>query len=165
MPHATMSAASGVIGDELFVAGGYIHNAEDMEDVAVYDLQIYDFTARTWHLGAALPYQSDFVKGVVADGKLFVISTVLDSSKDLLVYDPQSNSWTEEAPPPTVTNPDDRHGDVWITVNSACAHKNRLVVFLSSGRAFERANDGSWSPLEFAAALSDDDLVESVILG
>ena len=33
--------------------------AEDMEDVAVYDLQIYDFTARTWHLGAALPYQSD----------------------------------------------------------------------------------------------------------
>ena len=98
------------------------------------------------------------------DGKLFVISTVVDSSKDLLVYDPQSNSWTEEAPPPTVTNPDDGV-NVWITVNSACAHKNRLVVFLSSGRAFERANDGSWSPLEFAAALSDDDLVESVILG
>ena len=95
---------------------------------------------------------------------MFVISTVVDSSKDLLVYDPQSNSWTEEAPPPTVTNPDDGV-NVWITVNSACAHKNRLVVFLSSGRAFERANDGSWSPLEFAAALSDDDLVESVILG
>ena len=106
---------------------------------------------------------STAMKGVVADGKLFVISTVVDSSKDLLVYDPQSNSWTEEAPPPTVTNPDDAP-DVWITVNSACAHKNRLVVFLSSGRAFERANDGSWSPLEFAAALSDDDLVESVIL-
>ena len=98
---------------------------------------------------------------VVADGKLFVIDTW--SSEDLLVYDRQSETWTEEAPPPIVTNPDD--GDVWITVSSACAHKNRLVVFLSSGRAFERANDGSWSPLEFAAALSDDDLVESVILG
>ena len=99
--------------------------------------------------------------GVVADGKLFVIDTF--SSEDLLVYDPQSETWTEEAPPPTVTNPDD--GDVRITVNSACAHKNRLVVFLSSGMAFERANDGSWSPYEVDPELAHDDLVESVILG
>ena len=69
----------------------------------------------------------------------------------------------EEAPPPIVTNPDD--GDVWITVNSACAHKGRLVVFLSSGRAFERANDGSWSPYQVDPELAHDDLVESVILG
>ena len=138
----------GVIGDELFIA---------------YDrtLQIYDIAGRTWRLGAALPQPRRRTIGVVADGKLFVIDTF--PSEFLLVYDPQSETWTEEAPPPIVTNPDD--GDVWITVNSACAHKGRLVVFLSSGRAFERANDGSWSPLEFAAALSDDDLVESVILG
>ena len=62
-----------------------------------------------------------------------------------------------------VTNPDD--GDVRITVNSACAHKNRLVVFLSSGMAFERANDGSWSPYQVDPELAHDDLVESVILG
>ena len=98
--------------------------------------------------------------GVVADGKLFVIDTF--SSEDLLVYDPQSETWTEEAPPPIVTNPDD--GDVWITVNSACAHKGRLVVFLSSGRAFERANDGSWSPYQVAAE-GPCAFAESVILG
>ena len=69
---------------------------------------------------------------------------------------------TEEAPPPIVTNPDD--GDVWITVNSACAHKGRLVVFLSSGRAFERANDGSWSPYQVAAE-GPCAFAESVILG
>ena len=36
-------------------------------------------------------------------------------------------------------------------VTCACAHKGRLVVFLSNGRAFERANDGSWYPYEVAA--------------
>ena len=51
-------------------------------------------------------------------------------------------------------------------MNLACAHKNRLVVFLSSGMAFERANDGSWSPYEVAdEECGHDDIVESVILG
>ena len=63
-----------------------------------------------------------------------------------------------------MTNPDD--GDVWRTVNSACAHKGRLVVFLSDGTACERANDGSWSPYQVAAGgLGHYNLVESVILG
>ena len=98
--------------------------------------------------------------GVVADGNLFVISTSVDSSKDLLVYDPQSDTWTEAPPPPTVTNNT-------IVVKSACAHKGRLVVFLSNRTALERANDGSWSPYEVAAAgeCAHDDIVESVILG
>jgi len=62
--------------------------------------------------------------------------------------------------------PDPDDGDAWITVNLACAHKNRLVVFLSSGMAFERANDGSWSPYEVAdEECGHDDIVESVILG
>ena len=55
-------------------------------------------------------------------------------------------------------------GDVWITVFSACAHKGRLVVFLSSDRAFERANDGSWSPYQVAAE-GPRPFAESVILG
>ena len=108
-------------------------------------------------MGAALPQPRPRAIGVVADGKLFVISTTVDSSEDLLVFDPQSNTWTEEAPPPS-------EDDVNV-VKAACAHKGRLVVFLSNGTALERANDDSWSPLEFAAALSDDDLAESVILG
>ena len=62
----------------------------------------------------------------------------------------------------TIFSDDD---DVRITVNLFCAHKNRLVVFLSSGMAFERANDGSWSPYEVAGGCGHDDIVESVILG
>ena len=40
---------------------------------------------------------------------------------------------------------------MWETATSACAHKGRLVVFLSNGKGFERANDGSWYPYEVAA--------------
>ena len=95
--------------------------------------------------------------GVVADGKLFVIARL--SRDDLLVYDPQSETWTQEAPPPTVTNDNE--------VTSACAHKGRLVVFLSNGRALERANDGSWYPYEVAFPTSHigNFVAESVILG
>ena len=151
MLHACEGAASGVIGNELFIAGGY-------HEVNPVTLQIYDIPSRRWRLGAALPEPRMWAIGVVADGNLFVISTSVDSSKDLLVYDPQSDTWTEAAPPPTVTN-NTR------VVKSACAHKGRLVVFLSNGTAWERANDGSWSPYEVAAGLRDDDAAESVILG
>ena len=54
---------------------------------------------------------------------------------------------------------------MWETATSACAHKGRLVVFLSNGTAWERANDGSWSPYEVAEGCGHDDLAESVILG
>ena len=77
-------------------------------------------------------------------------------SRDLLVYDPQSNSWTEEAPPPTVANDNN-------VVRSACAHNSRLVVF-GQKRALERANDGSWSPYEVAEERVAH-VAESVILG
>ena len=52
-------------------------------------------------------------------------------------------------------------------VTCACAHKGRLVVFLSNGRALERANDGSWYPYEVAFPTSHigNFVAESVILG
>ena len=80
-----------------------------------------------------------------------------------MVYDPQSDRWTEEVPPPAVTI-DSNHGGNRVTVTSACAHKNRLVVFSSDRRAFERANDGSWSPYQVAAE-GPCAFAESVILG
>ena len=49
-------------------------------------------------------------------------------------------------------------------VRSACAHKGRLVVFLSNRTALERANDGSWSPYQVAAE-GPCAFAESVILG
>ena len=124
-------------------------------------LQIFNLNTETWRLGAALPEPRGNAIGVVADGKLFVIDNRWGSSKDLLVNDPESNTWTE-APRPTVANPDDGE-----QVTSACAHKGRLVVLLSDGTACERANDGSWSPYEVAEGASylPSSVAESVILG
>ena len=50
MPYACALAISGVIGNELFVAGGIGNNFD------LSTLQIYDFTLRTWRLGAPLPH-------------------------------------------------------------------------------------------------------------
>ena len=142
MLHACKQAASGVIGNELFIAKNN-------------RLQIYDIAGRTWRLGAALPQPCIDSHGVVADGKLFIIANLW--SRDLLVYDPRSDTWAEEAPLSTVTNYD------FMVVSTACALKGRLVVFLADGTAHERANDGSWSPYEVAAGGTGD--YESVILG
>ena len=104
-------------------------------------------------MGVALPEPRAHAIGVVADGKLFVLGA---PSEDLLVYDPHSRTWTEEAPPPTVT--------ITAPLTSACARNGRLVVFLLYGTAFERANDGSWSPYE-VAEVPPAGVSESVILG
>ena len=127
MLHACVRAASGVIGSELFIADGE----------GLTTLQIYDIATRTWRVGAPPQGWSNpgsgarKTKGVVVDGKLFLFS----SRQSPLVYDPQSNTWSEEAVP-------EIHGSsVW----HACAHEGRVVVFLWNGKAFERAAGGSWS--------------------
>ena len=128
MLHACVWAASGVIGSELFIADGE----------GLTTLQIYDIATRTWRVGAPPQGWSNpgsgarKTKGVVVDGKLFLFSSRLESP---LVYDPQSNTWSEEAVP-------EIHGS---SVLHACAHEGRVVVVLWNGEAFERAADGSWS--------------------
>ena len=132
MPHACVWAASGVIGNELFIADG-MHGSESNT------LQIYDIAARTWRLGAPVPVVQTTgsgaikkPKGVVVDGTLFLFISRLQSP---LVYEPQSNTWTEEAPP---------FGDEFVL--HACAHEGRVFAFRRSGAAYSRATDGSWSP-------------------
>ena len=122
-------AASGVIGNELFIAGGYDMQQGHLRMLQI--LQVYDIATRTWRVGAPPPENPGIANGVVADGKLFLIR----SPESTLVYDPQSNTWSEEAVP-------EIHGSsVW----HACAHEGRVVVFLWNGKAFERAAGGSWS--------------------
>ena len=145
MPHACANAASGVIGNELFIAGGAReghapYGADNA--VATRTLQIYDITTRTWRFGALLPYQCYWETGVVVDEKLFVFRTA-DPRHGMLAYDPQSDTWSEEAVP-----------FVGI-VEHACAHTGRVVVFLRNGTAFERAADGAWSP--FSYGLREED--------
>jgi len=129
MPHACTRAALGVIGNELFIAGGYDMQQGHLRTLQI--LQVYDIATRTWRVGAPPPENPGIASGVVADGKLFLIR----SPESTLVYDPQSNTWTEEAPP---------FGDEFVL--HACAHEGRVFAFRRSGAAYSRATDGSWSP-------------------
>ena len=128
MPHACMMAASGVIGNELFIAGGY----DPQQPGRLRTLQIYDIATRTWRVGAPPPENPGLAIGVVADGKLFLIRSFQQST---LVYDPQSNTWTEEAQPESDGT----------SVLHACAHEGRVFAFRRDGTAYSRATDGSWS--------------------
>ena len=129
MPHACTRAALGVIGNELFIAGGYDMQQGHLRMLQI--LQVYDIATRTWRVGAPPPENPGIANGVVADGKLFLIR----SQQSTLVYDPHSNTWTEEAGPES----DDT------SVLHACAHEGRVFAFRRDGTEYSRATDGSWS--------------------
>jgi hypothetical protein len=140
MPQSCRAAASGVIGNQLFITGGLQSSA----------LQIYDIATKTWRFGAphpSFPWPTNGREhGVVVDEKLFLFGSRVrgpltePENYRTLVYDPQSDTWTEEAPP-------------WYAghrVMHACAHDGTVVVFLENGTAFARAMDGAWSPCALA---------------
>ncbi len=169
MPQPFILAASGVIGNQLFVAGG---RGSD-NNTGLSTLQIFDFTTRTWRLGAPMPAAKQDSIGVVADGKLFVITSgILASHHDptISVYDPPSDSWSVESNTPF------RH----MRVRYACAHNGRVIVFLVSGQVFERAAAGTWSAYDlsdeareivggtsqtFVTSSSIDYMAQSILLG
>ena len=150
MPHAAAMAASGIIGNQLFVAGGY----------QLRTLQVYDIATRTWTLRAQLPEARAYgTHGVVLDGKLFLIH----QHSRTLVYDPQSDTWTAEKYHTPWNWGDDEHQF------HACVHEGQIVVFLMDGSAFKRAADGSWSSYRSRGQyqIRDEDtfVCESVLLG
>ena len=132
MPHACTLATSGVLGNELLIAGGYTGSLQEFAVSAT--LQIYNTVTRAWRLGAPPPDFGNPACGVVFDGKLFVFGW----RRACVVYDPQTDAWT----------------DVMIAVpwteevSSACAHDGRIVVFTEGGTAFARAANSPWSPYE-----------------
>ena len=138
MPHACALAASGVIGNELFIAGG-----RGLDHRPMSTLQIYDFTTQTWRLGAPLPYGHCGAYGIVYDdGKLlYLVPSRVSTVQRTLVYDVQSNTWSEQ----------EQYGDPPYepghNVMHAFAHKGRIVAARDSGWAYHRvAGTGSdWS--------------------
>ena len=153
MPVAVCCASSGVIGDLLLIAGGSSENT----------LQIFSFTTRQWRVGPTLLRSRISRPGVVSEGKLFI-----PDQNRMLIYDPQSDAWTEEGLP---------FSGSW---HCACVHYGRIIVFQHNGSAYERDPDGSWSAYRCAHAHARDALkapagaahgswgttrVESVLLG
>ena len=134
MPHACLQAASGVIGNQLFIAGGYSESERSLRT-----LQIYDIATRTWRVGAPLPKSCLGSSCGVVDGKLFITNSF--HLRYTWIYDPRSDSWTEEAA---------GHGlnsclIGGVDVEHSCAHNGRLVAFTRHGGGFERDTDGLWS--------------------
>ena len=165
MPHACARAASGVIGNELFIAGGRGVGTEDLST-----LQIYDITARSWRLGAALPRTECGAWGIVGDGKLYLVSRPgQGQTRSILVYDVQSNTWRVDIPHP--------HGDIPPPYGQprgamhAFAHKGRIVVVKTSSRASHRGpgsdvSDANWYPFDLDMAPGvDHGVAGSVLLG
>ena len=143
MPHGCSAAASGVIGNQLFIAGGY---TEFCALAFSATLQIYNTVTRAWRLAAPPPEFGPSACGVVLDGKLFVFGS------ECVVYDPQSDTWAEESVP-------------WRAgFSTACAHEGRIVAFLGNKTAFARAADGTWSPYEITYGAGRY-AVGSVLLG
>ena len=134
MPHACTWAASGVIGNQLFIAGGYSESERSLRT-----LQIYDIATRTWRVGAPLPKSCLGSNCGVVDGKLLVANSFHLSYT--LIYDPRSDSWTEEAAGQGLNSC--LIGGV--DVEHSCAHNGRLVAFTRHGGVFERDTDGLWS--------------------
>jgi N-acetylneuraminic acid mutarotase len=91
-PIPSVVAGYGVIGDNLYLTGGFdITGAET-------PTQVYDFTTNTWSEAAADPYT--FIgTDAVADGKLYQIggedSTTLAPSDAVSVYDPSGGTWSQ----------------------------------------------------------------------
>ena len=127
LPVGCYAASSGIIGDQLLIAGG---------NGAYNRLQIFDFTTRQWRLGPQLPQGRYNAHGVVSEEKLFVLDRNI-----MLIYDPRTDAWTLERLP--------FYGP-W---KCACVHDGRIVAFLHTGSAYKRDPSGSsWSAYRCTAA-------------
>ena len=138
MPLAVADAASGVIGHELYIAGGH-----DFRGNQYLELQIYSSRTKTWRFGQRLPEVAG-ATGHVVDGKFFVIGNPL-FYHSYYVYSPATQRWTKESLP-------NLHGKRRRTCDlrdvPVCVHDDRLVYFQNSGAAYARNNDGSWSKIK-----------------
>ena len=150
MPHASKMAASGVIGNELFVAGGDDGNGN------LSTLQIYDFATSLWRLGAPLPHALRGACGVVGDGKLYLVRRP-GTTRSMFVYDVESNTWSNQPKPP--------YQGADVDVKYAFAHKGRIVAVNTNGCAFQRGVGSDWSQFDLGVRAGGNAVAESVLLG
>lgn len=100
MPSTSMrgACAVGVIGEEIYLAGGYREGARSQ-------VSVYSTTSDTHRELEALPAAADHLAGAVVDGRFFVIggrrTEVTRVVGRVAVLDPATGGWTELAPMPT----------------------------------------------------------------
>ena len=127
LPFGCCDASSGIIGDQLLIAGG---------DGTYTTLQIFDFTTGSWRVGPPLPQGLYNTPSVVSEEKLFLLAQNI-----IMIYDPRSDAWTQERLP---------FYGIW---ECACVHNGRIIAFLHNGSAYERDPGGSsWSAYRCTAA-------------
>ncbi|HEX8073688.1 MAG TPA: DUF1668 domain-containing protein [Thermoleophilaceae bacterium] len=86
------AVVAGVIGDELYVAGGFTRPQEDLSL-----LEIYNFKTARWRRGRDMAVARDHAAAAVVDGKLYVIGgrplSLYGDLGDTERYDPASDRW------------------------------------------------------------------------
>lgn len=101
MKHSQARAA--VIGDKVYVPGGFNINAGNF---TLDTMQIYDTTTDTWSMGMPLPAAHSSSAVAAFNNRVYVIGgytpsgVILISDNEVYIYDPVSNSYTAGAPMP-----------------------------------------------------------------
>lgn len=101
MPTSRSMAGAGVIGNRLYVVGGWI-GADSNNSTNV--LEVYDPITNSWASLAPAPTARGEMATAVVGGKLYVTggraSCCVVQYANLEVYDPLTNTWTTKAPIP-----------------------------------------------------------------
>src|SRR5262245_10425130 len=89
MPAARQEVATAVLGERVYVIGGFDSAGQSTDSVFVYNPQ-----SNTWSAAASLPIVNNHGAAAVANGRLFAFGGV---SNRAFVYDPAGNAWSEIA--------------------------------------------------------------------
>lgn len=90
-PHPVRNIAAAVVGDRIYIPGGY-----DALDEATATVEVYDPRTDTWHEAAALPTPLFAYAIAAVDDKLYVFggSNGVSYLSTVYIYDPASDIWT-----------------------------------------------------------------------
>lgn len=88
MPTRRAEVAAALLGDRVYVAGGY---------EGPYAFEVYDLVADAWQTLGELPLPLDHASLAAIDGSIYLAG---GGSARLFAYDPESDVWTERHAPP-----------------------------------------------------------------
>ncbi len=145
MPAPRSSFDAVVIGDKLYVVGGWSMQGEKetqwRDDAFVFDLSA-DATQAKWQPLAKPPFERRAMCVGTRDGKIYVIGGMQPKGKvttATAVYDPAADTWSEGPQLPG----EDMEG----FGAACCTVDGRLYVSTSSGKLLRLSDDGkNWLP-------------------